>query len=107
MAERFLDFELKENSENQNTEKSTSTRLNVWTSWAEKKNFETNLLAYYKAKQLENKHMNGSSTRDILKSPQISLVQRLVKLCKKNISCGIYPKYHYKSCDSIRFRRAV
>ena len=49
--------ELKENSENQNTEKSTSTWLNVWTSWAENKNFETNLLAY-EAKQLdENKHM--------------------------------------------------
>ena len=49
--------ELKENSENQNTEKSTSTWLNVWTSWAENKNFKTNLLAY-EAKQLdENKHM--------------------------------------------------
>jgi len=49
--------ELKENSENQNTEKSTSTWLNVWTNWAEDKNFETNLLAY-EAKQLdENKHM--------------------------------------------------
>ena len=42
--------ELKENSENQNTEKSTSTWLNVWTSWAENKNFKTNLLAY-EAKQ--------------------------------------------------------
>ena len=49
--------ELKENSENQNTEKSTSTWLNVWTSWAENKNFETNFLAY-EAKQLdEKKHM--------------------------------------------------
>ena len=49
--------ELKENSENQNTEKSASTWLNIWTSWAEKKNFKTNLLAY-EAKQLdENKHM--------------------------------------------------
>ena len=49
--------ELKENSENQNSEKSTSTWLNVWTSWAENKNFETNLQAY-EAKQLdENKHM--------------------------------------------------
>ena len=49
--------ELKENSENQNTEKSTSTWHNVWTSWAEKKNYETNLLAY-EAKQLdENKNM--------------------------------------------------
>jgi len=49
--------ELKENSENQNSEKSTSTWLNVWISWAENKNFETNLLAY-EAKQLdENKHM--------------------------------------------------
>ena len=49
--------ELKENSENQNTEKSTLTWLNVWISWAENKNFKTNLLAY-EAKQLnENKHM--------------------------------------------------
>ena len=49
--------ELKENSENQNTEKRTSTWLNVWTSCAENKNFKTNLLAY-EAKQLdENKHM--------------------------------------------------
>ena len=49
--------ELKENSENQNTKKSTSTWLNVWTSWAENKNFESNLLAY-EAKQLdENKQM--------------------------------------------------
>ena len=61
MVERFLDLKsgdsrTKENSENQNTEKSTSTWLNVWTSWAENKNFETNLLAY-EAKQLaENKH---------------------------------------------------
>ena len=48
--------ELKENSESQNAEKSTSTWLNVWTSWAENKNFKTNLLAY-EAKQLgENKH---------------------------------------------------
>ena len=44
--------ELKENLENQNTEKSTSTWLNVWTSWVENKNFETNLFAY-EAKQLE------------------------------------------------------
>ena len=49
--------ELKENSENQNTDKSTSTWLNVWTSWAENKNFKTNLLAD-EAKQLDkNKHM--------------------------------------------------
>ena len=49
--------ELKEHSENQNTEKSTSTWRNIWTSWAENKNFETNFLAY-EAKQLgENKHM--------------------------------------------------
>ena len=49
--------ELKENSENQNTEKNASTWLNVWTSWAENKNFKTNLLAY-EAKQLdENKHI--------------------------------------------------
>ena len=49
--------ELKENSENQNNEKSTSTWLNVWSSWAENKNFKTNLLAY-EARQLDkNKHM--------------------------------------------------
>ena len=63
MAERIsLHFEirrfkkLKENSENQNTEKGTLTWLSVWTSWAELKNFKTNFLDY--AKQLdENKHM--------------------------------------------------
>ena len=58
MAERFPDFqveeiqELKENSENQNMKKSTSTWLNVWTSWAESKNFGTNLLSY-EGKQLD------------------------------------------------------
>ena len=52
MAQRFPDFqvqeiqELKENSENQNKKKSTSTWLNVWTTWAESKNFETDLLSY-------------------------------------------------------------
>ena len=46
--------ELKENSENQNTEKSASTWLNVWTSWAENKKFKTSLLAY-EAKQLDQK----------------------------------------------------
>ena len=61
MAKRFPDFEiheiqeLKQNSENQNTKKSTSIWLNVWTNWAENKLFNTNLLAY-EAKQLdENK----------------------------------------------------
>ena len=44
--------ERKENSENQNIEKSTSTWLNVWTSWAENKNFKTNLIAY-EGKQLD------------------------------------------------------
>mgnify|MGYP006964521857 FL=1 len=57
---RFWNQEIqepKENSENQNTDKSTSTWLNIWTSWAENKNFKTNLLAY-EAKQLdENKRM--------------------------------------------------
>ena len=50
--------ELKENSESQNTEKITSTsELNVWTSWAENKKFKTNLLTY-EAKQLnKNKQM--------------------------------------------------
>ena len=58
MAERFPDFqvgeiqELRENSENQNTKKSTSTWLNVWTSWSESKNFENNLLSY-EPKQLD------------------------------------------------------
>ena len=46
--------ELKENSENQNTENSTSTWLNVWTSWAKNKNFKTNLLAD-EAEQLDKK----------------------------------------------------
>ena len=35
--------------------KSTPTWLNVWTSWAENKNFKTNFLAY-EAKQLDE-HM--------------------------------------------------
>ena len=58
MAEGFPDFEiqqiqeLEETSENQNTNKSTSTWLNVWISWAENENFETNLLAY-EVKQLD------------------------------------------------------
>lgn len=49
MAERFPDFtiqeiqQLKENSQNQNTKKSTLTWLNAWTSWAKNKIFETNL----------------------------------------------------------------
>ena len=38
--------ELKQNSENQNTEKIASTWVNVWTSWAENKNFEPIPLAY-------------------------------------------------------------
>ena len=52
MVERFPDFqveeihELKENSGNQNKKKSISTWLNVCTSWAESKNFETYLLSY-------------------------------------------------------------
>ena len=47
---------LKENWENQNTEKSTLTLLSVWTSWAEINNFKTNFVAY--SKQLDkNKHM--------------------------------------------------
>ena len=61
MAERFPDFEiqkiqqLEENSENQNTKKSTSTWLNVWTSWSKKEIFQTNLPAF-KVRQLdENK----------------------------------------------------
>jgi len=48
--------ELKVNSENQNTEKNTLTWLNVCTSWAENKNFKTNLLAYEAKKLDENKH---------------------------------------------------
>ena len=59
MTERFPDFEIqeiqlrtKEDSENQNTNRNTSTWLNVWTSWAETKNFETNSLAD-EAKQLD------------------------------------------------------
>ena len=58
MTERFPDFEiqeiqeLKENSENQNSKKRSTTWFNVWTKWAENKNFETNWLAY-EAKQLD------------------------------------------------------
>ena len=43
MVERFPDFEIQEiqelrgNSETQNTKKSTSTWLNVWTSWGQKR----------------------------------------------------------------------
>ena len=56
--ERYPNFEiqetqeLKENSENQNTKKRSPTWFDVWTKWAENKNFETNLLAY-EAKQLD------------------------------------------------------
>ena len=49
--------ELKENSENQNTEKSTSTWLNEWTSWAENKNFKTNLLTDEAKQHDKNNHM--------------------------------------------------
>ena len=60
MTERFADSEIQEIhelKENQNTMKSTLTWLNVWTSWAEHKNFETNLLSN-ETKQLdENKLM--------------------------------------------------
>ena len=60
MTERFADSEIQEihkQKENQNTKKSISTWLNVWTSGAENKNFETNLLSY-ETKQLdENKQM--------------------------------------------------
>ena len=58
MVERYPDFqvqeiqELEQNSENQNKKKSTTTWLNVWTSWAKSKNFETNLLSY-EGKQLD------------------------------------------------------
>ena len=48
--------ELKENSETQNTEKSAPNWLNVWTSWAENKNFKTNLLAFEAKQCNENKH---------------------------------------------------
>ena len=56
---RFPGFEIPEiqevtaNSENQNI-KRTSTWLNIWTSWAENKNFETNLMCY-EAKQIDEK----------------------------------------------------
>ena len=89
-------LKLKENSENQNTEKSTSTWLNVWTNWAQNKNFKTNLLAY-EAKQLdENKHMelddwisqvvvsrsnSMNSTWYLAKIPLV-IFQNCPKLCK-------------------------
>lgn len=68
MAERFPGFEiqgsqeLKENSENQNTKKRSSTWLNVWTS----KNFETNLLPY-EAKQLNEKLENFFALHEFLR----------------------------------------
>ena len=60
MAERYPDFqvqeiqELEQNSEIQNKKKSTTTWLNVWTSWTESNNFETNLLSY-EGKQLDER----------------------------------------------------
>ena len=57
-TERFPNFELQEiqelleNTENKNTKKGTSTWLNVWTTWAESKEFDSNLLAY-EPKQLD------------------------------------------------------
>ena len=73
--------ELKGNSENQNTEKNTSTWLNIWTSWATNKDFKTNLLAY-EAKQLhENKHM---ALAEFLKVVQV--IARIVR--------DIWHKYH-------------
>ena len=63
MAERFLALKSGDSrtqrkfGKPKKTEKSTSTWLHVWTSWAENKNFKTKLLAY-EAKQLDgNKHM--------------------------------------------------
>jgi len=50
--------EIKENSENQNI-KRTSTWLNIWTSWAENKNFGTNLMGY-EAKQIDEKNNNNN-----------------------------------------------
>ena len=75
MANKFPDFEiqnsqeLKENSENQNAKKSTSTWLNVWTSWAENKNFETNLLPYkaLEAKQLDEKSQTFFALHEFLR----------------------------------------
>ena len=55
--------ELKEKSENQDTEKGTSTWLNVWTSWAENKNFKSNLFAY-EAKQLDE---NDAEVKTMMK----------------------------------------
>lgn len=63
MAKRFSDFEikkiqeLKENSENQNTKKSTTTLRNVWTRRAEN-NFETTLVAC-EAKHLDENRQIG------------------------------------------------
>ena len=60
MTETFPDSEVQEShglKEKQNTEKSTSTWFNVWTSWAENKKFETNLLSYETKQLHENKQM--------------------------------------------------
>jgi len=60
MTERFADSEIQEIhdlKENQNSEKSRSCWVNVWTSWAENKNLETNLLSYETQQLNENKQM--------------------------------------------------
>ena len=104
--------ELKENSENQNTEKSTSTWLNVWTTWAENKNFKTNLLAD-DTKQLDkNKHMalNDWISQVVYKQLIAWIVRDIwhkyhmwyFKIAPNyvrqfwNNTRGIYAKYHYK-----------
>ena len=100
--------ELKENSENQNTEKSTSIWLNVWT---EHKNFKTNLLAY-ETKQLdENKHMAFDAwiSQVVVLTSNSMIFQNWPKFQSPsgslnyvktfwNITRSIYAKYHNKSC---------
>ena len=60
MAERFPESddkelrELKENAENANTKKSTKTWVTVWSSWAESKGYNPDIMSY-NAKQLDEK----------------------------------------------------
>lgn len=82
MAKRFADFKIQESQKD--SKKITSTWLNVWTSWAENKNFETNLLAY-EAKQVDEKLQKFFALHEFL------------RLYYKQIAwfeCDICHKYH-------------
>ena len=68
MAERFPESddkelrELKENAENANTKKSTKTWATVWSSWAESKGHNPDIMSY-NAQQLDEKLENFFSSK--------------------------------------------